>query len=47
MCFAQKESVRKVGRFSQKEDFHTKRTFDQITTGTKLLQVPFYKFDNK
>ena len=47
MYFAQKESIRKEGRFWQKEDFHTKGTSDHITTGTKQLQMSFYKFDNK
>ena len=47
MYFVQKEGVRKEGRFWQKEDFHTKGTFDYITTGTKQLQMSFYKFSNK
>ena len=47
MYFAQKESIRKEGCFWQKEDFHTKGTFDDITTGTKQLQMSFYNFDNK
>ena len=46
MHFAQKEGVRKEGRFWQKEDFQTKGTF-HITTGTKQLQMSFYKFGNK
>ena len=38
MYFAQNEVVQEEGRFWRKEDFHTKGTFCQITTGTKQLQ---------
>ena len=38
MYFEQNEVVREEGRFWRKEDFHTKGTFCQITTGTKQLQ---------
>ena len=38
MYFAQNEVVREEARFGRKEDFHTKGTFCQITTGTKQLQ---------
>ena len=38
MYFAQNEFVREEGRFWQKEDFHMKGTFCQITTGNKQLQ---------
>ena len=38
MNVAQNEVVREEGRFWRKEDFHTKGTFCQITTGTKQLQ---------
>ena len=38
MYFAQNEVVHEEGRFWRKEDFHTKGTFCQSTTGTKQLQ---------
>ena len=38
MYFVQNEVVREEGRFWRKENFHTKGTFCQITSGTKQLQ---------
>ena len=37
LYFAQKEGLRKEGRFPQKKDFHTKRTFNQPATSNKKL----------